>query len=155
MARLNYLTEIGIAERAGPLSWNVRSDFRNHTSSISTHDAKRCWPSSFLSDPRLQYRVLTPDTTKEIVVCMVAHVLDEASDRPHALIRRAWGTRLWTPGKSWPHDGTSRIAGHFGPQLTALIAYRTVVWGSRFSLGSTQKAWEEVSQAAPSGPECR
>jgi transposase len=54
------------------------------------------------------------------------------------------------------------IAGHFGPQLTALIAYWTVVCrlprrlveamladmlGIDISLGSTQKAWEEVSQA--------
>ena len=54
------------------------------------------------------------------------------------------------------------IRGQFGPQLTALIAYWTVVCrlprrlvetmladvlGIRISLGSTQKAWEEVSQA--------
>ena len=54
------------------------------------------------------------------------------------------------------------IAGQFGPQLTALIAYWTVVCrlprrlveamlgdvlGIEISLGSTQKAWEEVSQA--------
>jgi transposase len=54
------------------------------------------------------------------------------------------------------------IAGHFGPQLTALIAYWTVVCrlprrlveamladvlSIEISLGSTQKAWEEVSRA--------
>src|SRR5205807_10451753 len=54
------------------------------------------------------------------------------------------------------------IAGHFGPHLTALIAYWTVVCrlprrlaeamlsdvlSMEISLGSTQKAWEEVSQA--------
>ena len=52
--------------------------------------------------------------------------------------------------------------GHFGPQLTALIAYLTVVCrmprrvveallaqvlGIQMSLGSTQKCWEEASQA--------
>jgi transposase len=52
--------------------------------------------------------------------------------------------------------------GHFGPQLTALIAYLTVVCrmprrvveallgqvlGIAISLGSTQKCWEEASQA--------
>src|SRR6266566_5004061 len=57
---------------------------------------------------------------------------------------------------------SEEIAGHFGPQLTALIAYLTVVCrlprrlveamladvlGIEISLGSTQKAWEEVSQA--------
>jgi len=54
------------------------------------------------------------------------------------------------------------VRGHFGPQLTALIAYWTVVCrmprrvveamlaqvlGIKMSLGSTQKAWEEVSAA--------
>jgi transposase len=54
------------------------------------------------------------------------------------------------------------IAGHFGPYLTALIAYWTVICrmprrlveagladllNIEISLGSTQKAWEEVSQA--------
>lgn len=53
-------------------------------------------------------------------------------------------------------------SGHFGPQLTALIAYLTVVCrmprrvveallgqvlGIAISLGSTQKCWEEASQA--------
>jgi transposase len=55
-----------------------------------------------------------------------------------------------------------QAAGHFGPQLTALIAYLTVVCrlprrvveallaqvlGIEISLGSTQKCWEEASQA--------
>ena len=54
------------------------------------------------------------------------------------------------------------IAGHFGPHLAALIAYLTVVCrlprrvvegllaqvlGIQISLGSTQKCWEEASQA--------
>src|SRR2546429_261450 len=54
------------------------------------------------------------------------------------------------------------VRGNFGPHLTALIAYWTVVcrvprrlveamladeMGLELSLGSTQKAWEEVSQA--------
>jgi transposase len=54
------------------------------------------------------------------------------------------------------------VRGHFGPQLTALIAYLTVVCrmprrvveallgqvlGIDISLGSTQKCWEEASQA--------
>ena len=56
----------------------------------------------------------------------------------------------------------AEIAGQFGPHLTALVAYWTVVCrlprrlveamladvlGIEISLGSTQKAWEEVSQA--------
>jgi hypothetical protein len=56
----------------------------------------------------------------------------------------------------------NEIVGHFGPQLAALIAYLTVVCrmprrvveelleqvlGINISLGSTQKCWEEASQA--------
>ena len=62
-------------------------------------------------------------------------------------------TRAGVPGEA---------AGHFGPQLTALIAYLTVVCrmprrvveallgqvlGIEISLGSTQKCWEEASRA--------
>ena len=65
-------------------------------------------------------------------------------------------------GKATRAQLPEEIAGHFGPQLTALIAYWTVVCrlprrlveamladvlGIEISLGSTQKAWEEVSQA--------
>lgn len=65
-------------------------------------------------------------------------------------------------GKTTQAPLPEELAGHFGPQLTALIAYWTVVCrlprrvvevmladvlGIDLSLGSTQKAWEEVSQA--------
>ena len=65
-------------------------------------------------------------------------------------------------GKTTQAPLPQEIAGQFGPQLTALIAYWTVVCrlprrlveamlgdvlGIEISLGSTQKAWEEVSQA--------
>jgi transposase len=65
-------------------------------------------------------------------------------------------------GKATRAPLPAEIRGNFGPQLTALIAYWTVVCrlprrlveamladvlGIEISLGSTQKAWEEVSQA--------
>jgi len=65
-------------------------------------------------------------------------------------------------GKATQVPLPEEIAGQFGPQLTALVAYWTVVCrlprrlveamladvlGIEISLGSTQKAWEEVSQA--------
>jgi len=65
-------------------------------------------------------------------------------------------------GKTTQAPLPEEVAGHFGPQLAALIAYWTVVCrlprrlveamladmlGIEISLGSTQKAWEEVSQA--------
>ena len=65
-------------------------------------------------------------------------------------------------GKATRAPLPEEIRGDFGPQLTALIAYWTVVCrlprrlveamladvlGIEISLGSTQKAWEEVSEA--------
>jgi transposase len=65
-------------------------------------------------------------------------------------------------GKATRAPLPEEIAGYFGPRLTALIAYWTVVCrlprrlveamladvlGIEISLGSTQKGWEEVSQA--------
>jgi transposase len=65
-------------------------------------------------------------------------------------------------GKATRAPLPEEIAGHFGPQLAALIAYLTVVCrlprrvveallaqvlGIQISLGSTQKCWEEASQA--------
>src|SRR5215471_4838731 len=65
-------------------------------------------------------------------------------------------------GKTTRAPLPEQIAGHFGSQLTALIAYLTVVCrmprrvveallaqvlGIEISLGSTQKCWEEASQA--------
>src|ERR1700687_3931339 len=65
-------------------------------------------------------------------------------------------------GKTTREPLPNEIAGHFGPQLAALIAYLTVVCrmprrvveallaqvlGIEISLGSTQKCWEEASQA--------
>jgi hypothetical protein len=64
-------------------------------------------------------------------------------------------------GKTTRAPLPEEVAGCFGPQLTALIAYWTVVCrlprrlvealladvlGIEISLGSTQRAWEEVSQ---------
>jgi transposase len=65
-------------------------------------------------------------------------------------------------GESTRAPVPEEVAGHFGPQLTALIAYLTVVCrmprrvveallgqvlGIEISLGSTQNCWEEASQA--------
>jgi transposase len=65
-------------------------------------------------------------------------------------------------GKTTQAPLPAEVKGHFGPRLTALIAYLTVlcrqprrvverlladVLGIDISLGSTQKAWEQVSQA--------
>jgi len=81
--------------------------------------------------------------------------------------KQTWRLRLWSVvcpdcGQSTRAPLPEEVAGHFGPQLTALIAYLTVVCrmprrvvetlldqvlGIEISLGSTQKCWEEASQA--------
>jgi type IV secretory pathway VirD2 relaxase len=100
VARLNYLTQIGIAERTGPLSWSVRSDFETALRAFQRAQDRQkmlAQHAAFLSDPRLQYRVLTADSTKEIVGRVIAHVLDEASDRPHAIIEGVDGVVYYVP----------------------------------------------------------
>src|SRR5947208_12441301 len=76
---------------------------------------------------------------------------------------RCYRRRCPACGKTTQAPLPEEIAGQFGPQLTALIAYLTVVCrlprlvvqrlldGALqipISLGSTQKAWEEVSGGA-------
>jgi type IV secretory pathway VirD2 relaxase len=130
VARLNYLTEIGIAERTGPLSWNVRSDFETALRAFQrAHDRQKMLAqhAAFLSDPRLQYRVLTEDTTKEIVGRVVAHVLDEASDRPHALIEGVDGVVYYVA-----HDAAiaeARAAGKLKPN--AFVQLRNIAVAGR------------------------
>lgn len=94
VARLNYLTEIGLAERIGPLTWKVQRDFESALRTFQRAGDRQkmlAQHAAFLSDPRLQYRVLTPDTTAEIDRRVIAHVLDEISGRPHALIEGVEG----------------------------------------------------------------
>lgn len=69
VARLNYLAEIGLAERSGPLTWKVRGDFEGALRTFQRAGDRQkmlAQHAAFLSDPRFQYRVLTPDPTIEI-----------------------------------------------------------------------------------------
>lgn len=124
VARLNYLTEIGLAERNGPLTWRVRQDF---DSALRTFQRARdrqkmlAQHAAFLSDPRLQYRVLTPDATAEIDGRVIAHVLDEVSDWPHALIEGVDSVVYYVP-----HDdgiATARANGKLKPN--SFVRFRT------------------------------
>jgi transposase len=100
-------------------------------------------------------------------------VITEGEPRRHQVTEvppvKAYITEYQFPNVVCGHCGEAthaslpaEIAGPFGPQLTALIAYWTVVCRLprrlveamladvlriEISLGSTQKAWEEVSQA--------
>jgi hypothetical protein len=53
--------------------------------------------AAFLSDPRLQYRVVSPHAGTDIVGRVIAHVLDEISDRPHVLIEGIDGVVYYLP----------------------------------------------------------
>jgi hypothetical protein len=77
--------------------------------------------ASFLSDPRLRYRVLTPETTAEIDGRVIAHVFDEISDRPHALIEGVDGIVYYVP-----HDqaiAEARANGRLKPN--SFVQFRT------------------------------
>jgi transposase len=93
-------------------------------------------------------------------------VTDLPSIEAHITEYRCHRLRCPACGKTTQAPLPDEIAGQFGPQLTALIAYLTVVCrlprlvvqrlleGALqipISLGSTQKAWEEAS-AAVAGP---
>jgi hypothetical protein len=130
VARLNYLTQIGIAERAGPLSWSVRSDFDSALRAFQrAQDRQKMLAknAAFLSDPRLQYRVLTADSTKEIVGRVIAHVLDEASDRPHALIEGVDGVVYYVPHD--PAIAEARAHGKLKPN--AFVQLRNIAVAGR------------------------
>jgi len=100
VARLNYLTEMGLAEKCGPLRWNVRRDFASVLRTFQRAQDRQKMLSryaSFLSDPRIQFRVVASDTVEEIDGRVIAHVLDEMSDRPHALIEGVDGVAYYVP----------------------------------------------------------
>ena len=77
--------------------------------------------------------------------------------------------RIWSPeyGKETQAPLPPEVAGDFGPNLTALIAYLTVVCrmprrvvlalleqglGIRLSLGSVQSSWDKVLRTGPAPP---
>ena len=83
--------------------------------------------AAFLSDPRLQYRVLTPDTTAEIDGRVIAHVLDEISDRPHALIEGVDGIVYYVQHD--PAIAEARANGRLRPN--SFVQLRTASVGGR------------------------
>jgi type IV secretory pathway VirD2 relaxase len=116
VARLNYLTEIGLAERSGSLTWRVRQDFESALRTFQRAGDRQkmlARHAAFLSDPRLAYRVLTPDANAEIDGRVIAHVLDEISDRPHALIEGVDGVVYYVPHD--PAIAEARANGNLKP----------------------------------------
>jgi len=89
VARLNHLSEMGLAEPTGLFTWRVRHDFESALRTFQkAQDRQKMLGqyAAFLSDPRLQYRVVQPGASTEIDGRVIAHVLDELSDQPHVLV---------------------------------------------------------------------
>jgi hypothetical protein len=100
VARLNYLTDAGLARPTAPLTWSVDADFERILRAFQrAQDRQRMMAqhAAFLSDPRLQYRVVSPNAATDIVGRVIAHVLDEISDRPHVLIEGIDGVVYYVP----------------------------------------------------------
>ena len=100
VARLHYLTDAGLAQPTAPLTWSVDADFERTLRAFQrAQDRQRMMAqhAAFLSDPRLQYRVVSPHAGTDIVGRVIAHVLDDISDRPHVLIEGIDGVVYYVP----------------------------------------------------------
>jgi type IV secretory pathway VirD2 relaxase len=100
VARLNYLTDAGLAQLTAPLTWSVDADFERTLRAFQrAQDRQRMMAqhAAFLSDPRLQFRVVSSNPGTDIVGRVIAHVLDEISDRPHVLIEGIDGVVYYVP----------------------------------------------------------
>ena len=105
--------------------------------------------------PQVPEKVRTEGEPRRHQVTEVPKIRGEVHEYqcPHVVCKCGKTTQAPLPGE---------VQGNFGPQLTALVAYLTVacrqprrvvegmladVLGIDISLGSTQKAWEQVSDA--------
>jgi hypothetical protein len=103
VARLNHLSEMGLAEQAGPSTWRVRRDFETALRTFQkAQDRQKMLGqyAAFLSDPRLQYRVVQPGSSVEIQGRVIAHVLDDMSDQPYVLVEGVDGVVYYLPHDS-------------------------------------------------------
>jgi hypothetical protein len=103
VARLNHLSEMRLAEPTGPFTWRVRHDFESALRTFQkAQDRQKMLGqhAAFLSDPRLQYRVVQPSSSAEIDGRVIAHVLDDVSDQPHVLIEGVDGVVYYLPHDS-------------------------------------------------------
>jgi Protein of unknown function (DUF3363) len=133
VARLNYLTGAGLARPTAPLTWSVDADFERTLSAFQrAQDRQRMMAqhAAFLSDPRLQYRVVSPNDGTDISGRVIAHVLDEISDRPHVLIEGIDGVVYYVPHD--PSIAEARANGKLRPNaFVQLHAAGAAVWTVR------------------------
>jgi hypothetical protein len=100
VARLHYLTDAGLAQPTAPLTWSVDADFERTLRAFQrAQDRQRMMAqhAACLSDPRLQYRVVSPNAGTDILGRVIAHMLDDISDRPHVLIEGIDGVVYYVP----------------------------------------------------------
>jgi hypothetical protein len=87
--RLEFLQEIGLAEREGPRSWHVASDLQPALRTIQrTRDLQRALadPEVSLSDARPQVRWTELSPGQALTGRVAGAIHDEASDRAHLLV---------------------------------------------------------------------
>jgi hypothetical protein len=116
VARLNYLTDAGLAQPTAPLTWSVDADFERTLRAFQrAQDRQRMLAqhAAFFSDPRLQYRVVSPNAGTGIIGRVIAHVLDDISDRPHVLIEGIDGVVYYVPHD--PSIAEARANGELRP----------------------------------------
>lgn len=141
VARLNHLSEMGLAEQAGPSMWRVRLDFETALRTFQkAHDRQKMLGqyAAFLSDPRLQYRVVQPGASADIDGRVIAHVLDDVADQPHVLIEGVDGVVYYLP-----HDAAiaaARANGRLKPNSFVQI-------GSGNSGGHFERTVEDLGDA--------
>jgi hypothetical protein len=103
VARLHHLTEMGLADRTGPFRWQVSRDFEIALRTFQkAQDRQKMLGqyAAFLSDPRLQYRVMQPGASAPIEGRVIAHVHDDLSDQPHVLVEGVDGVVYYLPHDS-------------------------------------------------------
>lgn len=87
--RLQRLECMGLAERIGPISWNVRTDFEQVLRSMhKTADRQRTLANHGLpvSDKRLPFQVLDWRAMTSVEGRVLVHGEDEASDRHYLML---------------------------------------------------------------------
>jgi len=123
VARLNYLTDAGLAQPTAPLTWSVDADFERTLRAFQrAQDRQRMMAQHavFLSDPRLQYRVVSPNAGTDILGRVIAHVLDDISDRPHVLIEGIDSVVYYVPHD--PSIAEARANGKLRPNAFVQLA---------------------------------
>lgn len=123
VARLNFLTEIGLAEPIGPMRWRLRQDFESALRAFQrAQDRQRSIAdhATLLSDSRLKFRVVRPERSNQIAGRVITHVLDDVTQQPHALVEGIDGVVYYLP--HGPGLSAARANGQAKPDSFVILA---------------------------------